>query len=72
MSYVYRFKRGDRVKIVSGKYAGATGTVDSKVFQRTVDYPDGLGAGGAHGTIKLTVSRRVSGRWSIEQFSRRD
>ncbi len=33
-------KRGDRVKIISGKYAGHTGTVKSNVYQRTVDYPD--------------------------------
>ena len=32
------------MRIVSGKYAGATGTVDSKVFQRSVDYPEELGA----------------------------
>ena len=33
-------KRGDRVKINSGKYAGHTGTVESDVYQRTVHYPD--------------------------------
>ena len=33
-------KRGDRVKITSGKYAGHTGTVESNVYQRTVDHPD--------------------------------
>ena len=33
-------KRGDRVKIISGKYAGHTGTVESNVYQRMVDYPD--------------------------------
>ncbi|MDA1129206.1 MAG: KOW motif-containing protein [Chloroflexi bacterium] len=32
--------RGDRVKITTGKFAGHTGTVDSNVHQRTVDYPD--------------------------------
>ena len=26
--------------ITTGKYAGRTGTVESNVFQRTVDYPD--------------------------------
>ena len=36
----YRFKRGDRVTIVPGRYKGCTGVVDSAVFQRTVDYPD--------------------------------
>lgn len=44
MSHQYRFKRGDRVRIISGKYSGATGTVDSKVFQRSVDYPEELRA----------------------------
>ena len=33
-------RRGDRVKITTGKYAGHTGTVESNVYQRTVDYPD--------------------------------
>jgi len=28
-------KRGDRVKITSGKYAWQTGTVESNVYQRT-------------------------------------
>ncbi len=33
-------KRGDRIVIISGKYTGHTGTVESNVYQRTVDYPD--------------------------------
>ena len=33
-------RRGDRVTITTGKYAGRTGTVDSNVHQRTADYPD--------------------------------
>ena len=33
-------RRGDRVRITSGKYAGNTGTVESNVYQRTVDYPN--------------------------------
>ena len=45
MSHQYGFfKHGDKVRIISGKYAGATGTVDSKVFQYGVDYPEELGA----------------------------
>ena len=44
MSHQYRFKRGDRVRIISGKHAGTTGTVDSKVFQYSVDFPEDLGA----------------------------
>ena len=42
ITHPYRFGPGDRVKIVSGKYAGATGTVDSKVFQNSADYPEEL------------------------------
>ena len=45
MSYQWRFKRGDPVRIVSGQYSGATGTVDSCVFQRSVDYPEEYAAG---------------------------
>ena len=33
-------KRGDRVKITTGKYAGHTGTVESNVYQRSADYQD--------------------------------
>ncbi len=33
-------RRGDRVRITNGKYAGHTGTVESNVYQRTVDYAD--------------------------------
>ena len=33
-------KRGDRVKITSGQYAGNLGTIESNVYQRTADYPD--------------------------------
>ena len=40
MGHYYRFKRGDLVSIISGRYKGHTGVVDSAVFQRTVDYPD--------------------------------
>ena len=45
MGHYYRFKRGDRVTIVSGRHKGAIGVVDSAVFQRTVDYPDEFAAG---------------------------
>ena len=40
VGHYYRFKRGDRVAILWGRYLGATGVVDSAVFQRTVDAPD--------------------------------
>ncbi len=39
MSFHYRFGRGDRVQIISGKFKGNTGTVDANVFQRSVDFP---------------------------------
>ena len=41
-------RRGDRVKIISGKYAGHTGTVENNVYQRTVDYRDELFNGPRH------------------------
>jgi len=37
--------RGARVRVISGRYAGGTGTVDANVFQRTVDYPEEFAAG---------------------------
>jgi hypothetical protein len=40
MGHYYHFKRGDPVTIVSGRYRGCTGLVDSAVFQRTVDCSD--------------------------------
>ena len=33
-------RRGDPVRIATGKYDGHKGTVESNVYQRTVDYPD--------------------------------
>ena len=39
MGFHYRFSRGDRVQIISGKFKGETGTVDAHVFQRSVDFP---------------------------------
>lgn len=35
-------RRGDRIKIEGGRYAGAVGTVDSAVYQRTEDHPNEL------------------------------
>jgi ribosomal protein L24 len=40
MSSSYRFSRGDKVRIISGKHKGASGTVDAKVFQRSADLLD--------------------------------
>ena len=45
MGHFYRFKRGDQVTIISGRYAGFHGAVDSAVFQRTIDYPDAFSPG---------------------------
>ena len=53
-------KRGDRVTITTGKYAGQTGTVDSNVHQRTADYPDQL-ANGYH--VMLDTGELVTVRW---------
>ena len=39
MGFHYRFSRGDRVQIISGKFKGHNGTVDANVFQRSVDFP---------------------------------
>ena len=38
-------KRGDRVTITTGKFAGHTGTVESNVYQKSVDYPNDLSNG---------------------------
>ena len=53
-------RRGERVKIISGKYAGHTGTVDSNVFQKTVDFPGEL-ANGYH--VMLDSGELVTVRW---------
>ena len=53
-------RRGDRVRITTGKYAGQTGTVESNVYQRTVDYPDEW-HNGHH--IMLDTEVLVTVRW---------
>ena len=53
-------RRGDRVRITNGKYAGHTGAVESNVYQRTVDYPDEL-ANGHH--IMLDTEELVTVRF---------
>ena len=40
MTKTWKRRRGDQVRIISGKYAGLTGPVEANVYQRTVDYPD--------------------------------
>ncbi len=53
-------KRGDRVRITSGKYAGHSGTVESNVYQRTVAYPDEFN-NGYH--VMLDIEILVTVRW---------
>ena len=53
-------RRGDRVKITTGRYAGQTGTIESNVYQRTVDYPDEY-FNGHH--IMLDSEKLVTVRW---------
>ena len=48
------------MKITSGKYAGHMGTVESNVYQRTVDYPDEWN-NGYH--IWLDTEDLVTVRW---------
>ena len=45
MGRFYRYRRGDQVTITSGRYKGRSGIVESAVYQRTVDRPDGYDAG---------------------------
>ncbi len=60
VGHFYKFKRGDRVSIVSGKHTGSEGRVESAVFQRSVDYPDEF-APGYH--VVLDDERLVTVRW---------
>ena len=60
MGHYYRFRRGDRVVIVSGQRAGVLGVVDSAVFQRSIDHPDDL-APGYH--LVLSEGSVVTVRW---------
>ena len=53
-------RRGDRVTITTGKYAGRTGTIESNVYQRTEDYPEEWGNG--HHVI-LDNEELVTVRW---------
>ena len=53
-------RRGDRVTITTGKYAGQTGTIESNVHQRTADFPDEL-HNGFH--IWLDSEELVTVRW---------
>ena len=51
---------GERVRNTWSKYAMHTGTVESNVYQRTVDYPDEW-ANGYH--IMLDSEELVTFRW---------
>ena len=53
-------RRGDRVTIVTGKYAGHRGTIEANVYQKTVDYPDEW-ANGYH--VMLDTEVVVTVRW---------
>ena len=53
-------RRWDRVIIVTGKYAGHRGTIESNVYQSTVDYP-GRYANGFH--VMLDEGLLVTVRW---------
>ena len=53
-------KRGDRVRITTGKYAGHCGTVESNVYQRTVDEPNEW-HNGHH--VMLDSEELVTVRW---------
>ena len=53
-------RRGDRVTITNGKYAGQTGTVDSNVHQRAVDFP-GEWSNGYH--VNLDSDETITVRW---------
>ena len=53
-------RRGNRVTITTGKYAGRTGTIESNVYQKTVDYPDEW-SNGYH--VMLDTEVLVTVRW---------
>ena len=50
----------DRARIINGKYAGHTGTVESNVYQRTADHPDEW-FNGHH--VMLDTEELVMVRW---------
>ena len=60
-------RRGDRVTITTGKYAGSEGAVESNVYQRTVDFPEEL-ANGYH--VMLDSGELVTVQWDQVESSR--
>ena len=53
-------RRGDRVRITTGKYAGHTGTIEANVYPRTIDYPEEF-VNGYH--VVLDTEVLVTVRW---------
>jgi len=63
-------RRGDRVKIITGKYAGHTGVIESNVYQKTADCPDELN-NGFH--FMLDTEELITVRWDqVESFAVKD
>jgi len=60
MEKVQFLRRGTRVTITTGRYAGKTGTVDANAFQKTEDYPNEYAAA-LH--VVLNTGRVVTLRW---------
>jgi len=72
MGFHYRFSRGDRVQIISGKHKGATGTVDANVFQRSVDFPtDHLPCHHVLMDNHLVITINVNQVEALDEFGRR-
>ena len=72
MGFHYRFSRGDRVQIISGKHKGATGTVDANVFQRSVDFPkDHLPCHHVLLDSHLVITINVNQVEALDEFGRR-
>ena len=53
-------KRGDRVRITSGKHRGQLGAIESNVFQKSVYYPGDLSNGFQ---VMLDTEEVVNVRW---------
>ncbi len=59
-------RRGDRVTINTGEYAGRTRTIESNVYQRIVDYPDESANGYQ---VMLDSEELVTLRWDQVESS---
>ena len=60
------WRREDRVTITNGKYTGRIGTMESNVYQRTVDYPNDLSNGFQ---VMLDAGDVVILRWDQVYFA---